>query len=396
MACKYKNSVILKDKREKSISRRHPWIFSGAIHDSSDFEDGEILTVRSFSGEVLGQAYFNTRCSLAGRMLSFGMEDALDAVRRNLRSAAEIRRRLVHSSETNCYRLVNSEGDFIPGLVVDVYDRTLALQVSTLGIEKLKDFIVDELKSLTECVGIYEKSRIQSRREEGLGDVEGWIYQVSPSVASEIPVVEHGIHYLVDLLKGQKTGLFLDHREMRRLVRDVSRGRRVLNCFGYTGGFSLNAERGGASEVFTVDSSEPALLQAHKNYLLNTIEPKPGSLVCEDVFDYLDHERSKFDLIILDPPAFVKRRDAVDAAVRAYQRINLKALEMLNPGGLLLSCSCSHYLTTDLFKAMLFKVACQSSRSLRVLSWHVHALDHPVNVCHPEGEYLKSALLSVD
>ena len=392
----YKNAVFLKEGREKSITRRHPWIFSGSISHSVEFDDGDILWVRSASGDILGQAYFNKRCSIAGRMLSYGRVDALDSIRENLATAVKLREELVKSPDTNCFRLVNSEGDNIPGLIVDVYDRLLTIQISTLGMDKLRGFIVEQLKKLVDCAGIYEKSKMSSRDEEGLEEREGWLYQVSPSVSTEVEVVEHGIHYLVDLFKSQKTGLFLDHREMRALVRKISKGRRVLNCFGYTGGFSLNAEKGGAREVVTVDSSDQALLHAQRNYHLNSLESKPTDLVCEDAFEYLDRCAEKFDLIILDPPAFVKRRESLDSAVKAYFRINKRALELLEPGGLLLSCSCSHYLTTDLFKTMLFKVACQSGRSLRVLSWHVHAMDHPISIYHAEGEYLKSALLSVD
>lgn len=381
--------------REKSVHNRHPWIFSGAIaHWPHDLEDGGLAVVSAASGEQLGYAYVNRRCSIAARMVAFGNTEPHTAIRDNLMRAIAFRRKHFNPDETNAVRLVNGEGDGLPGLIVDQYADVLVVQISTLGMERLKPFVLETLVELTQPRAIYEKSDIAARYEEGLTDFAGLLYGRD---FGPIIVTEQGLRFHVDIKHGQKTGFFLDQRDMRALIKSLAAGRRVLNGFAYTGGFSLYARQGQAQRVVSVDSSGGALKLAQGNYTLNGFPLNQDDFVEADMFAYLRMiEAAAFDLIILDPPALARKRDDVVRAGRAYKDLNRLAIAKVAPGGLVLSCSCSHFVDEKLFGQIVFQSACEAGRQVRTLHRHRQAFDHPVSIFHPEGSYLKSLLLGVD
>jgi 23S rRNA (cytosine1962-C5)-methyltransferase len=384
-------AVVLKKNRDKPIRQRHHWIFSGAVRTLPDFEDGEILSVVSSAGEFLGSAYFNRRSAIIGRMLSFDRTPPLRAVEEKLAAALALRRKLVEPSG-DAQRLVNAEGDGLPGLIVDRYADVLVIQVATLGMEKLKSMIVDNLVKALSPRSIYEKSDQPSRREEGLTECEGNLYGEE---VKAVEIREYGLRFLVEVRGSQKTGFYLDLREMRRLVRSVADGRRVLNCFCYTGGFTVAALAGGAAAVDSVDSSEPAISLARRNLTLNGFSEDGNRFAAADVFEYLRREAPPYDLVILDPPSFAKKRTDVVAACRGYKDINRLAFKKTAAYGLLLTLSCSHFVEEALFRQVVFQAAAEAGRDARIIQKHRLACDHPINIYHPESEYLKGFLLHV-
>ena len=349
---------------------------------------GEIVAVFSASGSFLAQAYFHPENSLAGRVLSFSEESIEAVLKDRLTQALHLRQTL--NLDANAYRLINAEGDGIPGLIVDYYAEVLVIQVSTWGIEKLKPFLIEALVQIVKPKAIYEKSVSASRRGEGLEDAQGWLYG---EPVSQVQIVENGLSFLVSIEEGQKTGFFLDQREMRRLIGTYSSGKRVLNCFSYTGGFSLFALKGGAMHVTSVDSCSKACLLAEQNTALNGFSSH--KIVCEDVFSFLSREPIDQEIVILDPPAFAKKRADVDASCQGYKTLNRIVLEKMPPHSLLLTCSCSHFISEELFQNLLFQAAHEARRAVRILSHHRQASCHPTSLYHPEGEYLKSLLLHV-
>jgi len=385
-------TVILKPGKDKAVRNNHHWIFSGAVASLPDFEDGEILAVQSRAGEFLGYGYFNRRCSILGRMLSFDQTPAEEAVRDNIARAVALRRALF-DADTNALRLVNAAGDGLPGLIVDRYDEVLVLQVATLGMERLKPFVLETLSQMVPSRAVYEKSNLPSRHEEGLPDFEGILAGELPP---EVRVVENGFPFCVDIVRSQKTGLFLDQREMRRFVLSLASGRRILNCFAYTGGFTVYGLRGGAARVVSVDTSEPALDMARKNVSLNGFLPQAEDFIKDDVFGFLRRHDEVYDLVILDPPAFAKKKTDVRQACRGYKDLNRVALARVAAGGLVLTFSCSHFVDEPLFQTVVFQAALEAGRRVRILQRHRQAFDHPLNIYHPESEYLKGFLLSVD
>jgi len=384
-------TVILKKNRDKPIRQRHHWIFSGAVQSLPDFEDGEILPVAASGGEFLGSAYFNRKSAIIGRMLSFDRTPPLRSIEQRLSEALALRRKLVQPT-SNAQRLVNGEGDGMPGLVVDRYDDVLVIQIATLGMERLKSVIVDHLVKALSPRFIYEKSDQPTRREEGLPEFEGRLYGEE---VKTVEIREDGLRFLVEIQGSQKTGFYLDLREMRRLVRSVAEGRRVLNCFCYTGGFSAAALAGGAVSVDSIDSSEPAISVAKRNLSLNGFSENGNGFVAADVFEFLRRETPPYDFVILDPPAFAKRKTDVIPACRGYKDINRLALKKTGAHGLLLTLSCSHFVDEALFRQVVFQAAAEAGRDARIIQRHRLAYDHPINVYHPESEYLKGFLLYV-
>jgi 23S rRNA (cytosine1962-C5)-methyltransferase len=295
----------------------------------------------------------------------------------------------------NAYRVVNGEGDFLPGLIVDRYADFLVCQFFTAGMELFKAEIVDALAELTQSRGIFERGEGRVREEEGLTAATGALHGDAPD--EEVEIIEHGKKFLVDIVHGQKTGFFLDQRDSRQFLAALARGRSVLNCFSYTGGFSVYAFAGGASEVVTFDSSHPALELAEKNLALNGFAEKPGELIKGDAFAYLKELDRQFDLIVLDPPSLAHRRSDIDAATGGYKFLNLHALKHLSSGGTLLTFSCSQHLPTELFQKVVFGAAVDAGRKVAIVKRLGHPIDHPVSLHHPEGEYLKGlALRAVD
>ena len=387
------NAVVLKPGRDKAVRNRHHWIFSGAIRDLPDLEDGAVVPVRGAGGELLGHGYFNRKSAIAGRMVSFGDEPPEAAIRRSVERALTLRARLFDPAVTNARRLINAEGDGLPGLIADLYDDVLVLQIATLGMEKLKPFVVDLLASALKPRAILEKSDLPARREEGLGDVEAFL---AGEPVDKVRILEAGIPYWVSLAQGQKTGFYLDQRESRRLVRECAAGRRVLNTFAYSGSFSVCALLGGAVRADSVDASAAAMALAQDNFELNGLPSDAGVFFTADVFEFLREPALDHDFIILDPPAFAKKRTDVVAACRGYKDINRLALQRVRAPGLVLTFSCSHFVDEGLFQQVVFQAAGEAGRRARILQRHRQAFDHPVNVYHPETAYLKGFLLYVD
>ncbi len=385
-------SVILKKGKERAIKNRHHWIFSGAVESMPSFENGGVLPVRSAEGEFLGYAYFNTNSSIVGRMLSFDETPPEKAIEESIESALALRRVFFNES-TNAYRLINAEGDRLPGLIVDRYDDVLVIQVATLGMEKLKRFVIEILLKKLSPRTIYEKSILPSRREDGLDDFEGLIWG---EPVETVEIMEHGLRFLVEIPGSQKTGFFLDQREMRRFVGSLAEGRKVLNAFSYTGAFSVYARRAGAVLVDSVDTSERAIELAKKNLRFNGFDTGEDRFYVQDVFDYLRSETPAYDFIILDPPAFAKKKVDVIQACRGYKDINRLAIKRAAPGSFLLTFSCSFFVAEDLFQKVIFEAAREASRRVRIMQRHHQAFDHPVNIFHPESAYLKGFLLYID
>lgn len=385
--------VILKEGKEKAIKNHHHWIFSGAILSLPEFEDGEILPLYSKNEELLGEAYFNKKAKIVGRMLSFGSKKATDTLKEKLLNAIRWRLELFKDQETNAYRIVNGEGDGIPGLIVDRYHDRLVIQVSTLGMEKLKNFVVDILKTELNPKSIYEKSNLPSRKEEGLANFEKLL---DGEEVDLVEILENGNKFVVSIKDGQKTGFFLDHRNMRQMVKSLSSGKKVLNCFSYTGGFSIYASSGNATKVDSVDISEKAIEMAKKNASMNNFDLAQMNFYTEDVFQFLRQNELNYDLIILDPPAFAKRQKDIVQACRGYKDINRVTMQKMPKNSLLLTSSCSYHVDESLFQKVIFQAAVEANRFVRIIGRHEMAPDHPINICHPESDYLKSLLLFVE
>ncbi|MFA5159456.1 MAG: class I SAM-dependent rRNA methyltransferase [Candidatus Omnitrophota bacterium] len=414
---------ILQRGKDRPVKNRHPWIFSGAIDRIDEgFEAGDLVRVLSDKEEFLGLGYLNPKSQIVVRMLAFEdvpVDEAFfDA---KIAQAFEIRKRFVPLSSrfsstgstrastdffskkndenhvlprsTNAYRLIHSEGDFLPGLVVDVYGDFLVAEFNTAGIDAWKPVIVKCLQKYFPSHSIFERSDSDLRKWEGLKRSVGVLTGSEPPEAIEIQ--ENGLLFGVDIKGGQKTGFFLDQRESREIVRGLGDGKRVLNCFAYTGGFSVYAAKGGAKEVVSVESSEPAVAMGRKNFQRNQLDAEQSVWAQQDVFDYLRATKKEFDMIILDPPAFCKSKNQVQHAARGYKDINLQALKQLPKGGLLFTFSCSSYITPDLFQKIIFGAAADAKRDVRILKKTSHAFDHPINIYHPEGEYLKGLLCEV-
>lgn len=390
-----KEFVRLKSGKEKPLLQRHPWIFSGAISSfPSAFEEGGLFPVCSAEGHLLATAYFNTRCSLTGRVVAFGEQEPLLCIQEHLKRAVEKRKKWFSGKNTDAFRLIHGEADGLPGLVVDQYRDLLVLQSNTLGMDKLKSFVVSFLQELLHPSAIFEKSVSASRKEEGLSESLGFLMG---SPKPEWEFMENGIRFTLDVYRAQKTGFFLDQREMRVLVRDLSRGKRVLNGFCYTGGFSLYAALGGAVFVHSVDISAEAMGRLEKHWQLNQVESCPHQNTVADLFHFLrEQPHLPYDLVILDPPAFAKRKQDIISACRGYKEINRQAMQKMPNGSFLLTSSCSHFVDDALFRKVLFQAALEARKEVQIVGGHHLAFDHPIHLSHPEGSYLKSYLLQIE
>ena len=392
----YKN-IYLKKGKEESLKRFHPWIFSGAIQRSDDnIEEGEIVKVMSSNGSFLAVGHFQIG-SIAVRVLSFRdivIDDDFWVSR--LQSALDVRTSLgiADNAENNTFRLVHGERDNLPGLVIDCYGSTAVMQAHSVGMH---EFRMDICKALVKVMGnrinnVYYKSETTLPYKAELGQQNGFIYGGS----DEDTTKENGLLFHVDWLQGQKTGFFVDQRENRSLLEKYSKGKSVLNMFCYTGGFSVYAMRGGARLVHSVDSSAKAIELTNANIELNFSGDSRHEAFCEDAFRFLDANEGKYDLIILDPPAFAKHRAALHNALKGYTRLNVKGFEKIKPGGILFTFSCSQVVTKDNFRNAVFTAAAQAGRKVRILHQLHQPADHPVNIYHPEGEYLKGLVLYVE
>ena len=383
----------LKKGKEKPVLHKHHWIFSGAVKKISPYKPGDIAEVFSSENTKLGLAILNQGHSITAHMLCFGQESIEEAVYDRIAKAFSFRKRWFDPSITNSYRLINAEGDAIPGLIVDSYADVLVMQISHPGIERLKDLIVENLVSICKPRAIIEKSTSFLRKKEGLTDARSHIWGED---LKSVEVLENGLLYSVDLYEGQKTGFFLDQRESRKMIAELSKDKKVLNCFAYTGGFSVAALSGQAKHVDSVEISAKCQSKVDTNISLNKLDTNRHRFICEDVFDFLKTCSWDYDIVILDPPAFVKKREDIAQAFRAYKDINAQAIRNMAPNTLLLTCSCSYHVEEELFQNILFRAALEANRSVKIISTHKMAYDHLVSIYHPESAYLKSFLLLVE
>ena len=426
--------IILKKGREDSLLRFHPWVFSGAIAQIvGEPAEGDIVGVFSQGGDFLAYGHYQIG-SIAVRVLSFAGEDVLspdfwkNMIARALRvrvavglacpvsSAAEpvspVAEPVSPVAEpveatglvrepalTNCYRLIHGEGDGLPGLIIDYYDGVCVMQAHSVGMFRAKGSICEALKSVygPSLKAVYDKSSGTAPFKAGLDLVDGYLYRSESFSDDEQIVLENGHKFFVNWTEGQKTGFFLDQRENRALVGKYSRGRNVLNLFCYTGGFSVYALGAGAVHVDSVDSSRKAIDMVERNMFLNGFEPSRHTGYCADAIEFLRNvPEDKYDLMIVDPPAFAKHRGALNNALRAYQRLNAAAISKVAPGGLVFTFSCSQVVDKEAFALAVFSAAAQTGRSVRILDRLNQPADHAVNIYHPEGEYLKGLLLYVE
>jgi 23S rRNA (cytosine1962-C5)-methyltransferase len=386
-------TVKIKPGRERSLRNRHPWLFSGMIAEFDLPHNGALARVLDSKGELYGHGYFNRNNSLAGRMISWGQKPPLEAFRENIEKAISMRSRLFDGKNTTGFRIINAEGDNLPGLIVDRYDTTLVMQIGSLGMELLKPELLEILKSCTDARSIFERSDSGSRKLDGLEPHHGFLFGQE---SDRVDFLENNFTFTADIKGGQKTGFFLDQREMRAFLESIAAGRTILNCFGYSGAFSCYGLRGGALRLCTVDSSAAALELAAQHLKKNNLDDSKHEAVCADAFEFLRNSRVKsFDLIILDPPAFVKTKHTLQQGLNGYREINRQALKSLPSGGILLTFSCSHYVSREDFQRMLFMAAREADRDLRIIQEHRFALDHPISLFHPEGSYLKGMVLEV-
>ena len=385
------HKLILKKGKDKPVRAHHHWIFSGAVAQKPACDDGDLVAVCAHDGTHLGYAYYNNRPSICARMLTFDARHPHDAIRDNIRAAAMLRKKFLDGT-TNAYRLVHAEADRIPGLVIDIYGDYGVLQSATRGIDRLKEEIAVMLKEIVPITALYERSTAPARREEGLSSIEGPLFGTVPEL---VEITENDACFFVALREGQKTGFFLDQRAMRERIRGLAAGKRVLNCFSYSGGFTIAALRGGAVAVDSVDISAPAAELLKQNLARNGFSERQGPVYVADVFDFLRTHELAYDIIVLDPPAFAKKKADVRAACRGYKEINYSAIKGAPSGSLVLTCSCSYYIDSGLFKTVIFQAARDAGREVQIIGTHALACDHPINIYHPETEYLKSFLLYV-
>ena len=392
--------IFLKKGRDESLRRFHPWVFSGAISQiQGNPAEGDIVAVHSADGQYLAAGHYQIG-SIAVRILSFdGDPTAQDFWTNAIAAALEARKavRLYGAEQTNCFRLVHGEGDGLPGLIIDWYDGVCVMQAHSVGMFRSKAQICEALKNVfgEELKAVYDKSSGTAPFKAGLDLIDGYLYRKEGFDLAETAVLENGRKFMVNWEEGQKTGFFLDQRDNRDLVGKYAAGRNVLNLFCYTGGFSIYALSAGAKSVDSVDSSARAMAMVDRNVALNGLENHTSH--CEDAIEFLGKcPEGKYDLMIVDPPAFAKHRGALKNALRAYQRLNAAAISRVAPGGLVFTFSCSQVVDKITFANTVFSAAAQTGRNVRIIDRLCQGADHPVNIYHPEGEYLKGLLLYVE
>ena len=387
----------MKKNKEESLKRLHPWIFSGAILKMDEgIVEGDVVDVVGYNGEFIGKGHYQIG-SIAVRMLTFSEEDIDEAFwQKRLLSALQMRIAIgvADNKNNDTYRLVHGEGDNMPGLVVDCYGKTAVIQAHSVGVHYQRNMIAKALKEVLgdRVENVYYKSETTLPFKADLGQENEFLF----GNTDENIALENGLKFHVDLLRGQKTGFFVDQRDNRMLLEKYSVGKKVLNMFCYTGGFSFYAMRGGATLVHSVDSSAKAIELTKANVELNFPGDARHQAYCEDAFRFLDKMGENYDLIVLDPPAFAKHKGALRNALKGYTRLNMKAFEKIKRGGILFTFSCSQVVTKDNFRNAVFTAALQAKRKVRILHQLHQPADHPINIYHPEGEYLKGLVLYVE
>ena len=390
--------VILKPKKEESLQRFHPWVFSGAIQKiAGSPKEGDIVDVYTCNGEYCATGHYQIG-SIAVRIFTFEKtEPGKSFWTEKLRRAYEMRRAigLAESSDTDAYRLIHGEGDFMPGLVIDIYNKTAVMQAHSVGMHNIRQELAEGLIEVFggKLENVYYKSESTLPFKANIDTEDG--YLIGKDDKNYI-ATENGLKFQADWLKGQKTGFFIDQRENRALLEKYAKGRSVLNMFCYTGGFSVYALRGGAKLVHSVDVSQKAIDLVRSNVAHNFGENAPHEAFAEEAFEFMAKNENKYDLIVLDPPAFAKHRDAVKNALRGYQRLNAKGIQSIRPGGILFTFSCSQAIDKEMFRLAVFSAAAQVGRRVRILHQLHQPADHPINIYHPEGEYLKGLVLEVE
>lgn len=389
-------TIKLRNGKDQSLKRFHPWIFSGAIARMDDrIAEGDIVRVVDTKEEFLAIGHYQIG-SIAVRVLSFTDIEINDSFWfSRLDKALQARRACnIIRPDNNTYRLVHGEGDRLPGLIIDIYDNAAIIQAHSVGMHMQRKDIARQLRTLygDKLTCIYYKSETTLPYKADLSEESGFLY----GKASDVVATENGLKFYIDWLKGQKTGFFIDQRDNRSLIEKYSQGKKVLNMFCYTGGFSVYALRGGASMVHSVDSSERAIEMTNRNIALNFPDAANHEAYATDAFSYLRDMDNSYDLIVLDPPAFAKHKDALRNALKGYTRLNAKAMQKIKPGGILFTFSCSQAVSKDQFRLAVFTAAAQSHRFVRVLHQLHQPTDHPINIYHPEGEYLKGLVLYIE
>lgn len=393
-------TASLKPHREESLQGGHLWIFSGALQQPPHWiEPGGLVDVKSSTGQFVARGYYNPRTDIAIRLLTRNIEQAIDVdfLRKRIRSAVDLRK-VFDPNKTNTYRLINSEGDGLPGLIVDRFAEILVAQMHTAGIERLRSRLIDALMEETDTRGILLRNDSQSRRREGLELEEPQV--VTGGVPMQVTVRENNVLFLVDPWQGQKTGFFLDQRDKREALRKYTQAKRVLNCFSYSGSFSVYAAlTSEKTRVTSVDISAPAIESARQNFILNGLDPNHHQFLVADVFDYLEQAQGageQFDVVVLDPPAFAKTQSARAQALKAYRRLNTLGMQVLRPGGILLTCSCSGVIGMNDLLGALSQSAQRLQRTVQLLETFSYGVDHPLNLAMPETAYLKAVFCRIE
>ncbi|MDO9152300.1 MAG: class I SAM-dependent rRNA methyltransferase [Paludibacter sp.] len=388
-------TIVLKPKKEESLQRFHTWVFSGAIQRiEGNPAEGELVEVVDSNRNFLAVGHYQVG-SIAVRVVSFVSQTVDDRFwAAKIEQAYQIRKSIgLVNSLNNTYRLVHGEGDSLPGLIVDIYDDTAVMQAHSVGMHQIRQLLANAIvEKIPEVKNVYYKSETTLPFKAPIAPEDGYLI----GNESKISALENGLQFHIDWLRGQKTGFFVDQRENRALLERYSTGKSVLNMFCYTGGFSVFALRGGAKLVHSVDSSDKAIELTEKNVKLNFPDDSRHESFAEDAFKYMNANEQKYDLIILDPPAFAKHREALRNALKGYKRLNAKAFEQIKPGGILFTFSCSQVVTREQFRLAVFSAAAESKRNVRILHQLSQPADHPINIYHPEGEYLKGLVLWVE
>jgi len=387
--------ITLKPGKDQSLKRFHPWVFSGAIaHIPEDLEEGAIVAVHNPRGTFLGVGHYQIG-SIRVRICTFEEEELTEELwRKKLARSIEVRQQtgLSGREDHNMYRLIHGEGDGFPGLIVDLYGSVAVMQCHSIGFYHIRELLARLIQEMVGVEAVYDKSEHALPFKAPINPKDGFLIGENKEWKS----LENGNQYRIDVVGGQKTGFFIDQRENRSLLGKYAEGREVLNTFCYTGGFSVAAMRGGAKSVVSVDSSQPAMALTDENIAMNFPADTRHTSEVADVFDYLKHIYRKFDLIVLDPPAFGKHRKVLDKALKGYRSINQRAFEQIRPGGILFTFSCSQVVSKDDFRRSVFTAAAIARRRVRILHQLSQPADHPISIYHPEGEYLKGLVLAVD
>jgi 23S rRNA (cytosine1962-C5)-methyltransferase len=389
--------IILKSGRERSVINRHPWLFSGAVKELPQAENGDIVAVQDNHTNLLGYGFFSPQSQIVCRLFEFTNQPAdfsqSQYWQQKINKAYEIRKAQVLSPHTNAYRLLHAEGDFFPGVIADIYKDIAVVQLLIKGTEKVVPHIINGLQKLG-IVYIYLKNKHSPGFREEVVLPNGFL--TDSFQQTHVLIQENGLQFKIDFEKGQKTGFFIDQRDNRALLRRYAAGKNVLNAFSYTGGFSVYALAGAASKVHSVDISKDATAACDENIQLNFDTTIAHQSFAADCFDYLRQTSEKYDVIVLDPPAFAKNAKAVANASRGYKDLNLTAFKKIQPGGILFTFSCSQNIDKELFRKIIFAAAADARRNVRILHQLTQPADHPVNIFHPEGEYLKGLVLYVE